>query len=1202
MGAIKPLQRDGAAALRADPAQASAGVTSEATNWVLQRQLNEARRANGELDFDVFLRIVSKHYDLLDQERSGVVRSMQVLSAEAQELARDTLAQSAAEVQNILDNVKDAIVTIDSAGSIETCNPMGERIFGYPRAEILGRTLDFVLPEIDPHGVSHFLDGLASQGGEGATDTAAHQTWCISRLGQRVAVEIAVSKAKLSHGHGFIVCVRDVTERQLAEQLMRESEARNRTLVEHAPEAILVLDVDRRKFVDVNENACRFFKLTRERLLDCDPEQLSAARDQQGAMGITLIHHIDAALVGSAPVFEWEYGSASGQAVHCEVRFVRLPGAHRRLIRISITDITVRKRTETITAGERRVFEKIAASAALPEILDAIARIIESAVALSSCAINILEAGAGMLSFGAAPSLPREFLAAMDHVPVGLQHGSCAAAAHLAKPVLVVDIETDEIWALRREVASGAGLCGAWSAPLIASDGQVMGAFTVYRRQSGVHDPQDHELMTRMTQIAGIALERHRSEEALRASEAKFRGLVESVLEGVYRSTLDGRFIAVNSAFAQMLGYDSADELCRVPCAAIYAQPAERDAYVRLIEVDGEIRCEEILLRRKDGSTVVVLDNCRAVRDEHGTATGFEGTLIDVTERKRAEMAIFEAKERAQVTLQSIGDAVITTDAHGLIDYLNPVAAGLVGWENREALHRPIGDVLKLIDELTESTVECPVMQVLREDRPLGLSQQTALVTRQGQRIDVQHSAAPIHDRDGNLTGTVIVFHDISKERRLHRALHYQACHDALTGLINRREFENRLAEAVEGVRKNANLRHALLYLDLDQFKLVNDTCGHGAGDQLLKQLTAVLQSHIRGADTLGRLGGDEFGILLHDISIAQAQRVAEVLRESIRDYRFIWQRSVLSVGVSIGIVEISSETLNVAAVLSAADIACYSAKDGGRDRVKVYTSLEVPERHREMDWVSKLSRDCEEGRFELYFQPIVSIDAALQDRERFELLAHWRDESGILIRPEEFIPAAERFNLVASIDRWVLRQALDQLAHRRDSRHPAYTVTIGISGNTLNDDRFLEYLSAELTAGHFSPGAICLEITEIAAIANLANVGHFMRQLHACGCWFALDEFGRGLSSFQYLKNLPIDYLKIDGQFIENIASDPVSRSIVQAIASIGKAMGVRTVAERVESREALAELGQLGVGFAQGVHIATPLAVAEFPYAQKR
>jgi diguanylate cyclase (GGDEF)-like protein/PAS domain S-box-containing protein len=1189
------LPRDGATAIRTDTAP-------EEVNRVLQRQLYEARRPSGEVDFDAFVRIVSRHYDLLDEERAGVVRSMQVMSAEAQAMARDALAQSASQVQTILDNVKDAIVTVDSAGCIETCNPMGERIFGYDRVEILGRTLDFVLPEIDPCDVHNYLDRLARRGGDAQAERGAHQTWCVSREGHRVAVELAVSKARLNGDNGFIVSIRDVTERQLAEQLMRESEARNRTLVEHAPEAILVLDVDRGKFVDVNENACRFFRLTRERLLECGPEQISAPQSGEGGAGPALLDHIDAALIGSAPVFEWEYSVGNVQTVPCEVRFVRLPGADRRLIRASITDITERRRGETIAAGERRVFEKIAANAALPVVLEGIAQIIERAVEHSLCAINILEPGAATLSFGAAPSLAREFVAAMDHAPVGLQHGSCAAAVYLARPVVVVNIETDDIWTQRREVAARARLCAAWSAPLIASDGQVMGAFTVYRRETGIHAPRDHELMSRMTQIAGIAVERRRSEDALRASEAKFRGLFESVLEGVYRTTLDGRFLAINPAFAQLLGYASAEELYPVPCAAIYAQPSDRDAYVRRIQTDGEIRGEEISLRRKDGSTVVVLDNCRAVRDENGHATGFEGTIVDVTGRKQAEMATFEAKERAQVTLQSIGDAVITTDAHGLIDYLNPVAESLVGWENREALRRPIGEVLTVVDEISSAPVECPAMRCLREGRPLGLSQQTVLVTRQGQHVDIQHSSAPIHDRNGNLTGAVIVFHDISKERRLHRALHYQACHDALTGLINRREFENRLAAAVESVRHNDNGRHALLYLDLDQFKLVNDTCGHGAGDQLLKQLTGVLQTHIRAGDTLGRLGGDEFGILLHDISVVQAQRIAETLRESVRDYRFIWQGSVLSVGVSIGIVEITSHTPTVTGVLSAADVACYSAKDGGRDRVKVYMTDAVPERHRAMNWVSKLSRDCDAGEFELFYQPIVAIDAAMQDRERFQLLVHWRDESGVLIAPDELIPAAERFNLVASLDRWVVRQALDRLAHRNDSPVRPYTVTISISGNSLNDDRFLDYLIAELPARRLSPGAICFEITETAAIANLGNVGHFMRELRACGCRFALDDFGRGLSSFQFLKNLPVDSLKIDGQFIENVASDPVSRSMVQAIANIGKAMGVGTVAERVDSAEVLGELAKLGVGYAQGLHIAMPRSISQFPYSETR
>ncbi len=362
------------------------------------------------------------------------------------------------------------------------------------------------------------------------------------------------------------------------------------------------------------------------------------------------------------------------------------------------------------------------------------------------------------------------------------------------------------------------------------------------------------------------------------------------------------------------------------------------------------------------------------MRDANGRVCGFEGTLTDITERKKAETAVFQAKERAQVTLQSIGDAVITTDSEGRIDYMNPVAESLTGWENREAQGQLIGSVLTVVDENTRVAGESPVARCLREGQILGLAEHTVLVNRRGQEIAIQDSAAPIRDRAGNLIGAVMVFHDISKERRLHRALHYQASHDALTGLINRREFENRLTVAVEEARQNANARHVLLYLDLDQFKLVNDTCGHPAGDLLLKQITGVIQSRVRGGDTLARLGGDEFGILLQDCALDQALRIAENLRQGIRDYRFTWQGGVLAVGASIGIVQITNEIPTVANVMSAADVACYSAKDSGRNRVQLYKPDDMPERHREMHWVSKLARARDESRFELFYQPIVPI------------------------------------------------------------------------------------------------------------------------------------------------------------------------------------------------------------------------------------
>jgi diguanylate cyclase (GGDEF)-like protein/PAS domain S-box-containing protein len=885
----------------------------------------------------------------------------------------------------------------------------------------------------------------------------------------------------------------------------------------------------------------------------------------------------------------------------CEVRFVRLPSSNRRLIRASITDITERKRAEAIAACERRVFEKIAANAPLTSALRSICALIERVMAESYCAVNLLDPERQVLNFGVAPNLPREFVAAMDGAPVGIRYGSCAAAVYLERQITVADIETDALWEFRREAAQHAALRAAWSTPIVASDGCVVGTFAVYRCHPGIPSARDHELMSRMAQIAGIAIERRGAEDALRNSEAKFRGLFESMMEGVYQTSRDGRILVANPAFVNLMGYGSGEELYQVPARELYWYPSDRETFVRRVESEGELRNEEYILRRKDGSMLVVMDSSRVVRDSKGRVAGYEGTLTDITERKKAETAVFQAKERAQVTLQSIGDAVITTDSEGRIDYMNPVAESLTGWENREAQTQLIGDVLTVVDEATRVAGESPVMRCLREGRVLGLSEHTVLVNRRGQELAIQDSAAPIRDRAGNLIGAVMVFHDVSKERRLHRALHYQASHDALTGLINRREFENRLAAAVENARQDAGSRHALLYLDLDQFKLVNDTCGHPAGDQLLKQITGVLQSRVRSGDTLARLGGDEFGILLQSCSLDQALRIAESLRQAIRDFRFIWQDGVLEVGVSIGIVEITNDTPTVANVMSAADVACYSAKDLGRNRVQLYKPDDVPERHREMHWVSKLARACDESRFELFYQPIVPIGAPVHEREHFELMLRLRDESGALVTPAEFIPAAERYNVMPSIDRWVVRQALDRLVHRIGAGVKPFTIAVNLSGTSLNDERFLEYLIAELSNNELAAGAMCFEITETAAIANLGNVVYFMRELKARGCHFALDDFGSGLSSFMYLKTLPVDYLKIDGQFVENVTRDRVDRSMVEAISQVGKTMGIQTIAERVESAEVLVELGRLGVGYAQGFHIARPRSTKEFPYLRE-
>ena len=417
-----------------------------------------------------------------------------------------------------------------------------------------------------------------------------------------------------------------------------------------------------------------------------------------------------------------------------------------------------------------------------------------------------------------------------------------------------------------------------------------------------------------------------------------------------------------------MLGFDSVEDLLALPStASLYVDATDRERVHESLHHDGVVRNAEYQLRRRDGKIITVVENARVVRDADGGIVGYEGTLADISERKRAEMQLSAEKEKAQVTLQSIGDAVITVDADGRIEYLNPVAESLTGWETREAAGRPAADVFQTLGESNRQPIASSILRCLSEGRVVELDEPSLLVNRRGQEISIQDSAAPIRDRTGHLIGAVMVFHDVSQERRLQRALTYQATHDALTGLINRREFESRLNEALQSVRLDPALSHVLMYLDLDQFKVVNDTCGHEAGDRLLKQVTSVVQTRIRTSDVLARLGGDEFGVLLVDCTLDTASRIAENLRQAIREFRFVWGDRVMNVGVSIGLAEVNGSLESVAAVMSAADVACYSAKDSGRNRVQTYRQGRAPERHREMQWVSRINRACDEDRLELH-------------------------------------------------------------------------------------------------------------------------------------------------------------------------------------------------------------------------------------------
>ncbi|MEO9136402.1 MAG: EAL domain-containing protein [Casimicrobiaceae bacterium] len=566
-------------------------------------------------------------------------------------------------------------------------------------------------------------------------------------------------------------------------------------------------------------------------------------------------------------------------------------------------------------------------------------------------------------------------------------------------------------------------------------------------------------------------------------------------------------------------------------------------------------------------------------------------SLSDIQKRRQAEALLFEEKERAQVTLASIADAVVTVDTAGRIEFLNPVAERLTGWPLEEARQRAVAEVFAVVDEGTGAPIVDPVARVLTDGAVIEADGNVVLLCRGAESIAIDYSVAPIRDRGANIVGAVLVIQDMSRERQYAARLSNLASHDALTGLLNRREFEQRVRAIVEH-REAEEGQHAVLYLDLDQFKVVNDTSGHAAGDELLRQVGALLRPRLREGDVLARLGGDEFGVLLPHCPPAPAMRIGEALRKAIVDFRFAWKNRSFTIGVSIGLVNLAEGPHTLASALSAADAACYLAKDKGRNRVQVYRpeDSEVALRRGEMEWVHRLHRALAEDRLCLFSQPIRAMHAPDAHSHHEELLVRLIDEQNELILPIAFIPAAERYHMMPSIDRWVIRTAFRVITEQRAAGDTSGTYAINISGASIGDDQFLDYVRENFARFRIPHAAICFEITETTAVTSLSKAAEFIGALREPGCRFALDDFGVGVSSFTYLKQLPVDYLKIDGSFVKNMLSDPVDAAMVEAIHRIGRVMGKQTIAESVETAATLDALRSVGVDYAQGNAIAPP------------
>ncbi len=614
------------------------------------------------------------------------------------------------------------------------------------------------------------------------------------------------------------------------------------------------------------------------------------------------------------------------------------------------------------------------------------------------------------------------------------------------------------------------------------------------------------------------------------------------------------------------------------------------------IAVSGKGGSVSCFARRRDGSEFPVEMSRRPIgqgSDAHSLVT-----VRDLTQWRRAHETRSPNDEQARATLRSIGDAVITTDADGRITFLNPVAESVTGWDAEDALGQSLDAVLPLISEATRQPVPNTAARCLEEGRSVDLESGVLLLRRDGTEVPIGDSAAPILDRRGATVGVVLVIQNESEKRRVGHRLSYEATHDGLTGLINRREFERRLTRVVADLAA-APSDQVLLCIDLDRFKVINDTCGHDAGDDLLRDLGPVFSRHLRKRDTLARLGGDEFGILLENCPLGDAQRIAESIRGEIEQYRFEWAGRSFAIGASIGLMPVAAEPGGMAAVLRAADAACYEAKEEGGNRVH----LERPELgpaslpQAMARRVTRLARAVDEGHFQLYAQPIVSLQPEGPTRPRFEVLLRLPDGRGGMQAAADFLPQAERHNLMPSIDRWVVRETIALLGKWRQE-HPVAELplcSINLSGSALADESLVPVVEQQLTKYSLPPEAICFEIAETAALANLGRTVRFLSAIRTTGCVVALEDFGTGVTSFTYLKTLPVNCLKIGGYFIREIAQDTMFGSIVSAVNQIGQSLGMLTIAKQVGSKEALHKLRALGIGYAQGRALTPPVPLTD-------
>ena len=713
---------------------------------------------------------------------------------------------------------------------------------------------------------------------------------------------------------------------------------------------------------------------------------------------------------------------------------------------------------------------------------------------------------------------------------------------------------------------------------------------SVGRRLTLPRDPESAQLVGTINRLFDALGER---DEKIQDRDRLFTDFARTLPEIVILH--DEKILLANESAASLVGLEPAQLVGRE--IADLVKPAYRALFRNTMakRIRGEEVPQRLEIQLINGDQSGLWVEAQSSNIEFHGRPAILTVARDVSHRKSLEVSLSRSKRQAQYTLESISEGVITTDNNGHIDYMNQAAEKLIGANRDDAAGHRIGELFTLVDDVDRRPLGDPVERCLDMRRRVNMGRRAVMVTSDSEHEhSVELTASPIRGPGSSISGTVVVFHDVGEIRGLTRQMSYQATHDALTGLINRHEFERRLDEAMDAAHAEESV-HMLFYMDLDRFKAVNDSCGHVAGDNMLREVAMLIKEQVRESDFVGRLGGDEFGALLIGCPIDKARQIANDICNAIADYRFVWKDKIFNIGISIGLVEISHISGSIQDVMSAADSACYVAKQQGRGRVHVYSARDeaIARERGDIQWLRELQSALHEDRFELAVQPILAMSGGAESGPAMEVLIRLPDHNGRTANTAEFLRPAERYQLMPQIDRWVVTATLVALTSGEIKLPAGRSCAINLSGQTLGDEAFLSFVVETLDRTGIASTAICFEVTEEAILANIQHAQRFIEVLHGIGCEFSLDDFGSGLGSFSSLKHLPIDYLKIDGTYTRNLQSDEVNQEMVAAMIKLARKMQFRIVAEQVEHQDDFDWLREIGVDFVQGRFVEPPAAL---------